>query len=73
MLDDRILDAEQSVTRIRKSSRDQQHFIMALTGLDRCSKSPNLINMIVLNVFFKLLLWESSTHTYFNLKVLGGG
>ena len=63
-----------------KWSSDLQQSTLALTGLDGWPKKANLINwlvmsgpMIILTIFFKLLLWQTSTQPYFILKVLEGG
>ena len=66
-----------------KWSHDLQHSILALTKLDRQPLSLNPIKwlvmsssssyMIVPTVFFKLLLWLTSTQPYFILKVVTKG
>ena len=73
-LGDGILVAEQSLIQQLKQLSDLQYSTLALTGLNRQSKRPNLISqlvmlspsicMIVLTIFFKLLLWKTNTEPF---------
>ena len=84
MLKDWILVTKQSLTQQPEWSTDLHHLTtLALTGLDSQSDSSDPINqliksspntyMIVATIFFKLLLWQTSTQPYLILKVLEGG
>ena len=82
MREDGILIAEQSMTYQLKRSSDLQYFPQALTGIDghlerndgvdQLVLSSPSTNMIVPNVFFKLLLWQISVQSYLISKVLEG-
>ena len=82
ILEDEIMVAKQFMTRQSKWSHDLQHSTLALTGLDRHSERPNPTNwllmsspstyIIVSNVLFKLLWWQTSIQPYFIFKVLEG-
>ena len=78
MLENKILLAEQFLTRQPKWSCDLQHSPLAFSELDGQSERPDPINklvmlssgtyMIVPTVFFKLFSWQTSTQPYFIIK-----
>ena len=71
--------AKQFVTQQLKWSHNLQHTTLTLTRLDGWSSRPDPINqqvmsspstyMIVPNIFFKFLWWQTSNQTYFIFKV----
>ena len=71
MLEDEILVTVQSVTRLPKWSCDLPHSTSALTGLHKQSERSDPIHQLVIlshntdmilpSLFFKLLMWQTST------------
>ena len=63
MLEDGILETEQSVTRLSKWLRDLKHFTLALTKVKRRSKKTDPVNRLVMsgprtNMIVPIVLFE---------------
>ena len=71
-LQDRILVAEQSMTKQPKGSHDLQNSTLTLTGQaigEAQFYQLTCIYKIILTVFFKLVFWETNSQKLFILKI----